>query len=67
MDDATIRVRNPLATRSGLAAMIALLLADGSMCPSCGYATRTTSRRWARCKRCGERVARQEIITKEQP
>lgn len=36
----------------------ALLIASGSMCPKCGFGTRTTSKNWARCKKCGARVRR---------
>jgi predicted Zn-ribbon and HTH transcriptional regulator len=50
--------RYPLATKTGIEMMFAMLLHDGAMCPKCGYATRNTSKRWARCKKCGERVAR---------
>lgn len=49
---------HPLATKYGLELLVAILLHDGSMCPECGYATRTTSKNWARCKRCGTRVRR---------
>lgn len=34
-----------------------VLLVMGAMCPKCGYGTRKTSKRWARCKRCNERVS----------
>ena len=50
--------RYPLATKTGIEMMIAMLLHDGAMCNKCGYGTRVTSKRWARCKKCGERVAR---------
>jgi tRNA(Ile2) C34 agmatinyltransferase TiaS len=49
---------NILATKDGVEALVALLLLDGSMCPECGHGTRATSKRWARCKACGARVAR---------
>lgn len=50
--------RYPLATKTGIEMMFAMLLHDGAMCPKCGYGTRNTSKNWARCKKCGERVAR---------
>lgn len=50
---------HPLATERGLALFIGLLAHTGAMCPKCGYGTRKTSKNWAKCKRCGERVARQ--------
>ena len=34
------------------------LVSIGAMCPKCGHGTRVTSKRWARCKQCGERVPR---------
>ncbi len=45
----------PLAHRNGPPLIVALLVAKGSACPECGYATRNTSKRWAACKRteCG--------------
>ncbi|MDP2359292.1 MAG: hypothetical protein Q8O14_00870 [bacterium] len=49
---------NILATKDGVEALVALLLLNGSMCPECGHGTRATSKRWARCKACGARVAR---------
>ena len=50
--------RYPLATKTGIEMMFAMLLHDGAICSKCGYGTRVTSKRWAKCKRCGERVAR---------
>jgi uncharacterized protein (DUF983 family) len=42
----------------GVPPIIVILVAMGSMCPKCGHGTRRTSKRWARCKSCGERVRR---------
>ena len=53
--------QHPLATVTGLGLVLGFLLRDGAMCPKCGYGTRATSKRWARCKRCGERVARRQL------
>ena len=50
-----------LARRDGLALVLALLLGSGAMCPKCGFGTRVTSKRWAKCKRCGERVLRRTM------
>jgi tRNA(Ile2) C34 agmatinyltransferase TiaS len=50
--------RYPLATKTGIEMMLGLLIESGAMCPKCGYGTRVTSKRWAKCKKCGERVAR---------
>ena len=38
-----------------------VLFAMGAMCPKCGYGTRNTSKNWARCKKCGERVRRRAL------
>ena len=46
-----------LAHKDGLALVYGLLLYSGAMCP-CGSATRKTSKRWARCKKCGARIER---------
>ena len=53
--------QHPLAHERGLKLLIGLLLAQGAMCPTCGYGTRVESRRWARCKKCGERVERRGV------
>lgn len=58
MSNAEQRITHPLATRGGIAYVHAYLLFTGAMCPKCQYGTRVTSKRWARCKKCGERVAR---------
>lgn len=62
---------HPLAHRDGPRALLAVLIYEGAMCPKCGYATRVTSKRWARCKRCGERVRRRELpqttVTEDTP
>lgn len=50
-----------LANLDGIATMLALLHLQGATCDRCGFGTRVTSTRWARCKRCGARVARRTI------
>jgi uncharacterized protein (DUF983 family) len=49
---------HPLASKTGLALVLGILVRDGDMCPKCGHGTRVTSKRWARCKKCGERCRR---------
>lgn len=49
---------HPLAHKDGIAFFFGYLLHTGSMCPKCGFGTRVTSKRWARCKKCGERCER---------
>ncbi len=51
---------HPLATKGGLEIVLALLMHTGAMC-RCGHGTRATSKRWAKCKKCGARVERREI------
>lgn len=51
-------IKHPLASKRGLETVVGLLFFMGAMCPKCGYGTRRTSKNWARCKRCGERVRR---------
>lgn len=52
---------HPLSTEQGLGLMVGLLFHTGAMCPKCGFGTRRTSKRWAKCKKCGERVERREL------
>ena len=54
----TDAVTHPLAHRGGIQLVLAFLHLTGSMCPKCGFGTRVTSKRWARCKKCSERVSR---------
>jgi len=63
---------NPPETQPiyGLGLVLGLLAASGAMCPKCGHGTRATSKKWARCKKCGERVERvkmQDIKIKAVP
>lgn len=59
--------QHPLATVTGIGTVIGLLLRDGAMCPKCGHGTRATSKRWARCKKCGERVQRMQNVGGQMP
>ena len=56
-----LRREHPLATKDGLELFVGLLFHVGAMCPKCSYGTRVTSKRWAKCKKCGERVERREM------
>lgn len=47
-----------LWAKDGIKLVFGLLMASGAMCPKCGFGTRVTSKKWARCKKCGERVER---------
>lgn len=55
----------PFASKIGIEMLFSMLLHDGAMCPKCGYATKKTSKRWAKCKKCGERVSipEQKVIS----
>lgn len=55
-----------LARRDGIAFLVGFLVGSGAMCPTCGHGTRVTSKRWARCKKCGKRVPRL-ALTRETP
>lgn len=52
--------RFTLANRDHLSLFMLCLVLSGGACPECGYGTRATSKRWARCKRpgCNTRVRR---------
>jgi predicted Zn-ribbon and HTH transcriptional regulator len=56
-----IKADHPLATQEGLELFIAALVHSGAMCPKCGFGTRAKSKKWAVCKRCGERVERKPL------
>ena len=56
---------HPLATLGGIEFMLHHFLATGAMCPACHCGTRVVSKRWAKCKPCGQRVARIPTPTKE--
>ena len=60
-DAAKMLREHPLATKRGMELMVEILFHTGAMCPKCCFGTRVTSKRWARCKRCGERVERREL------
>jgi hypothetical protein len=51
-------IKHPLAHKNGIDAFFGLMIASGLLCPKCSYATRATSKNWAKCKKCGERVRR---------
>jgi tRNA(Ile2) C34 agmatinyltransferase TiaS len=50
-----------LASKQGLELFLCALIYTGALCPKCGYGTRVTSKRWRKCKKCGERVERNEL------
>ena len=52
---------HPLAHKDGIALVFGILIERGDMCPSCGFATRKMSARWAKCKKCGMRIYRGKI------
>ncbi len=53
--------RFSLARLDHLAVFFGVLLEQGAICPVCAYGTRVTSKRWARCKKCGARVEREKL------
>lgn len=52
---------HPLATKQGLELFVGLLAFTGALCPKCGFGTRAVSKKWRKCKKCGERVERREL------
>lgn len=51
-------MKHVLAHRDGPALVVGLLVLMGAACTKCGHGTRATSKRWTKCKKCGERVRR---------
>jgi hypothetical protein len=41
--------------------MIGFFLHTGAMCPKCAYGTQVKSKRWAVCKKCGQRIERRAL------
>jgi tRNA(Ile2) C34 agmatinyltransferase TiaS len=60
-------MNHPLAHRAGIAAFFGALYHMGALCPKCESATRPTSKKWAKCKKCGERVERKELPAEPRP
>jgi len=56
-----IRREHPLATKDGLELFVGLLAYTGALCHKCGFGTRAVSKKWRKCKKCGERVERREL------
>ena len=52
-----------LAHKDSLSLVLGALLDKGALCPKCHSATRVTSSQWATCKRCGEKVKRNQLPT----
>jgi len=50
-----------LARESDLLVFTALMMLAGFQCGACGFGTRVTSKKWARCKRCGTRMQRRTV------
>lgn len=53
--------RFTLANRNHVGLFFEILVLQGALCLKCGHGTRTTSKRWARCKECDERVPRRTM------
>lgn len=60
-EELAVMREHPLATKSGLELFCALLAYTGAMCPKCGFGTKAVSKKWRKCKRCGERVERRKL------
>ena len=54
-------IKHVLANKRGIELVVGLLVYSGAMCDQCGFGTRVTSKRWAKCKRCGARCARRPM------
>ena len=54
-----------LANSNHLALVLACMMFSGGMCPKCGHGTRVTSKRWAKCKKCGKRCERRDLPKRE--
>ena len=53
-------MKHPLANKGGIAAICFLLGASSPLC--CGVASRKTSKRWAKCLKCGRtKIPRMEM------
>lgn len=59
--------RFSLANLSHLSIVVGLMVATGGMCAKCGHGTRVTSKNWARCKKCGEKVRRHKLAPLPSP
>lgn len=55
--------RPTFATPHGLSLIVAMMVVEGAWCVDCGHGTRMTSKHWARCLKCGERVPRLDTLT----
>ncbi len=54
-------MKHPWAHKDGISTLFEILHAMGAICPKCGYGTRVVSKRFAKCKKCGEKVERREL------
>lgn len=50
-----------LSNKRGLQVVVGLLCFMGAICPKCGHGTRAVSKKWRKCKKCGEKVERREL------
>jgi tRNA(Ile2) C34 agmatinyltransferase TiaS len=50
-----------LAHQEGIRIFIALLVHRGALCPKCAFGTRVVSKKWAKCKKCGDRIERRKM------
>lgn len=52
--------RFSFANRSHLSLLVAIMVHMGALCDACGTGTRATSKRWAKCLKCGKRIERKD-------